>query len=105
MTTCFKLNSLAIYMTKIKKEGILFQKSSLDFENEDVLHAGTIRESDCVHLFYRAVSKGNYSTIGYCKLNGPLTVEDRLDKPLLFLELKFESHGLEDPKIVKIDDW
>jgi beta-1,2-mannobiose phosphorylase / 1,2-beta-oligomannan phosphorylase len=55
-------------MLKVKKEGILLNKTNLVFENEGVLNPATIRKGDDIHLFYRAVSKGNYSSIGYCKL-------------------------------------
>jgi predicted GH43/DUF377 family glycosyl hydrolase len=55
-------------------------------------------------MFYRAVAKGNYSSIGYCKFKSPLVIEERMDIPLLFPQLDYESHGLEDPRIVKIDD-
>lgn len=91
-------------MIEVKKEGILLKKNTLDFENEGVLNPAAIREGDSVHLFYRAVSKGNYSSIGYCKLKGPLTVEERSDKPLLSPKFAFESHGMEDPRIVKIEN-
>jgi predicted GH43/DUF377 family glycosyl hydrolase len=63
-----------------------------------------MREGDSVHLFYRAVRKGNYSSIGYCRLDGPLTVAERWDKPFMVPEFEYESHGVEDPRIVKIDD-
>ena len=56
-----------------------------------------------MHIFFRAVSKGNYSSIGYCKLNGPFTVEKRLDVPIIFPQFEYESHGVEDPRIVKIE--
>lgn len=91
-------------MAAVKKEGILIEKTTLGFENEGVLNPAAIREGDYVHLFYRAVSKGNYSGIGYCKLKGPLTVEERFDTPVLFSQFDYESHGVEDPRIVKIDD-
>jgi beta-1,2-mannobiose phosphorylase / 1,2-beta-oligomannan phosphorylase len=91
-------------MLKVKKEGILLHKSNLGFENEGVLNPATIREGDDVHLFYRAVSKGNYSSIGYCKLKGPLTIEQRCDIPVIFPQFDYESHGIEDPRITKIDD-
>lgn len=91
-------------MIEVKKEGILLQKTEFDFENEGVLNPGVIREEDFVHVFYRAVCKGNYSSVGYCKLKGPFTVEERLDKPLLSPQFDYESHGMEDPRIVKIDD-
>jgi beta-1,2-mannobiose phosphorylase / 1,2-beta-oligomannan phosphorylase len=91
-------------MIEVRKEGVLLKKTNLDFENEGVLNPAVIQENGCVHLFYRAVSKGNYSSIGYCKLKGPLTVEERFDKPVLFREFSYESHGVEDPRITKIDD-
>ncbi len=91
-------------MIEIKKEGILLRKTELGFENEGVLNPAAIREGNHVHLFYRAVRRGNYSTIGYCKLEGPLTVKERHDTPFLVPHAENESHGIEDPRIVKIDD-
>ncbi len=88
----------------IKKEGIVIGKTDLGFENEGVLNPATIQEGDTVHMFYRAVSKGNYSTVGYCKLDGPLTVVERLHLPLIFPQAAYESHGVEDPRITRIDD-
>ena len=67
-------------MINVKKEGVLLRKTDLEFENEGVLNPAVIREGEHVHLFYRAVSKGNYSSIGYCKLNGPLEIVERLRK-------------------------
>jgi hypothetical protein len=46
-----------------------------------------ISDGEYIHVFYRAVSKGNYSTIGYCKLKGPLQVEERYDVPVVFSNL------------------
>ena len=51
-------------MIEVKKEGILLKKTTLGFENEGVLNPAVIREGNSIHLFYRAVSKGNYSSIG-----------------------------------------
>jgi predicted GH43/DUF377 family glycosyl hydrolase len=91
-------------MIEIKKEGVLLKKTDLEFENEGVLNPAVYQEGDSVHLFYRAVRNGNYSSIGYCRLNGPLTVVERWDKPFMVSEFDYESHGIEDPRIVKIDD-
>ena len=91
-------------MIEVKKTGVLITATDLDFENEGVLNPAVIREGDSVHMFYRAVRKGNYSSIGYCKLDGPLTVVERWDKPILVPECEYESHGVEDARIVKIDD-
>jgi predicted GH43/DUF377 family glycosyl hydrolase len=91
-------------MIEIKKEGILLSKTDLEFENEGVLNPAAIREGNDVHLFYRAVKKGNYSSIGYCRLNGPLTIAERWDRPIIVPEFEYESKGVEDPRIVRIDD-
>src|SRR5664279_3997303 len=91
-------------MIGVKKERILLEKTQLEFENEGVLNPAVIREGDSVHVFYRAVQQGNYSSIGYCKLDGPLTVVERWNKPILVPEFEYESHGVEDARIVKIDD-
>lgn len=91
-------------MIAVKKERILLTKTDLEFENESVLNPAAIREGDSVHLFYRAVQKGNYSTVGYCRLDGPFNVVERWDKPLMVPEFDYESHGIEDARITKIDD-
>jgi predicted GH43/DUF377 family glycosyl hydrolase len=91
-------------MIPVKKEGIILQKTDLEFENEGVLNPAVLREGDSVHIFYRAVQKGNHSTIGYCRLDGPLTVAERHEKPVIVPELDFETHGVEDARLVKIDD-
>jgi predicted GH43/DUF377 family glycosyl hydrolase len=91
-------------MIEIKKEGILITKTDLDFENDGVLNPAAIRDGDLVHLFYRAVRKGNYSTIGYCILDGPLKIKERFTTPVLSPEFDYDMHGVEDPRIVKIDD-
>lgn len=91
-------------MLKVKKEGVVLLKTLLEFENEGVLNPAAIRVGDDVHLFYRAVKKGNFSSIGYCLLSGPLEVTDRFTKPVLVPEHDYESHGIEDPRIVKIEN-
>jgi beta-1,2-mannobiose phosphorylase / 1,2-beta-oligomannan phosphorylase len=91
-------------MIEVKKEGVLLEKTEFGFENEGVLNPATIRDGDSVHLFYRAVSKGNFSSIGYSKLKGPLTVQERYDAPVLFAQTEYESHGVEDPRLTKIDN-
>jgi predicted GH43/DUF377 family glycosyl hydrolase len=91
-------------MIQVKKEGVLLTKTLFPFEDEGVLNPAAIREGDFVHLFYRAVSKGNHSSIGYSKLEGPLSLVKRNKKALLVPEFDYESQGMEDPRIVKIED-
>lgn len=91
-------------MITVNKLGIILSKTPLSFENEGVLNPAVIKIGDDIHLFYRAVAKGNYSTIGYCKLSSPLKVAHRNDVPMLSPAADYEHQGLEDPRIVKIDD-
>ncbi len=91
-------------MIQVKKEGIILSKTEFEFENEAVLNPAVIRIGDSVHIFYRAVQLWNQSTIGYCRLDGPLTLVERWEKPFITSEFDYESHGVEDPRIVKIDD-
>ncbi|MFN3588759.1 MAG: hypothetical protein ACK4UP_05210 [Spirosomataceae bacterium] len=91
-------------MIEVKKEGILLEKTGYPFEEMGVLNPAVIREGELVHVFYRAVQEGNFSSIGYCKLLGPSTLIERNTKPILSPEFPYESHGVEDPRIVKIDE-
>lgn len=90
-------------MLKVTKHGVILEKTDLGFENAGVLNPAAIREGNVVHLFYRAVRHGNYSTIGYCLLDGPLTLLKRFDMPALFPQADNESQGVEDPRISQID--
>jgi beta-1,2-mannobiose phosphorylase / 1,2-beta-oligomannan phosphorylase len=91
-------------MIEVNKTGVLLTPTNLEFENDGVLNPAVIRIGDSVHVFYRAVRKGNYSSIGYCRLDGPLTVAERWDRPFMIPEFEYESHGVEDARIVKIED-
>jgi predicted GH43/DUF377 family glycosyl hydrolase len=69
-----------------------------------VLNPAVVQQGNTLHMFYRAVRKGNHSTIGYCKLDGPLNVVERKKTPVLFSEFDYEKHGIEDPRIVFLDE-
>ncbi len=90
-------------MFNVTKEGIILDITDIEFENEGVLNPAIMQEGNTVHVFYRAVRKGNHSTIGYAKLEGPLTLNYRNDKPFLIPEFEYECQGVEDARIVKID--
>lgn len=91
-------------MLSVNKEGILLQKTSLGFEIDGVLNPALINDNGSIHLFYRAVAKHNYSSIGYCKLITPLIVGHRMDTPILFPQFEYEMHGVEDPRITRIEE-
>ncbi|HUH27596.1 pesticidal protein Cry7Aa [Gelidibacter sp.] len=88
----------------IEKLGILLSPTKLEFENYGVLNPGIFQEGQDVHIFYRAVEDGNFSTIGYAKSKGPETIVERLEHPIIYRDLDTEKHGVEDARIVKIED-
>ncbi len=90
-------------MIKVTKHGIILKKTELSFEDDSVLNPGVYQEGNTIHMLYRAVRKGNYSTIGYCQLEGPLKVVERYNTPLMIPYSDEGSKGIEDPRIVKID--
>lgn len=90
-------------MVTLKKDGIILIKTTLDFESEGVLNPAVIQDKGKIHLFYRAVAKNNFSSIGYCILSDYKTIETRLGSPVIIPEFEYEKHGVEDPRIVKID--
>lgn len=91
-------------MITIEKLGILLSPTNLDFENNGVFNAGIYQEGEILHILYRAVEHGNFSTIGYAKTEGPLNIIERNEKPLIQRDFDYEKHGVEDPRIVKIED-
>ena len=90
-------------MVIVKKEGVILEPTELEFENQAVLNPAVVQQGNTLHMFYRAVREGNYSSIGYCKLEGPLTIVERKKTPVLFSEFDYEKHGVEDPRIVFLD--
>ena len=90
-------------MLNVNKLGIVLSKTANDFESEGVLNPAVIKVGETIHMFYRAVAKDNYSTIGYCSFSSPLVIKTRNDKPLLCPEAEYEFQGLEDARIVFIE--
>ena len=85
------------------KHGIILEKTNNSFENLGVFNPAVMQEGNTVHLLYRAVRNGNFSTIGYSKLEGPLKVVERAKEPVFFPQTPEEFQGVEDPRITKID--
>ena len=76
-------------MLKIKDEGIILEKTNLEFENKAVLNPACIQVDDMTHMFYRAINHNDISSIGYCQLVDNKVVK-RLKEPVLFPEYDYE---------------
>jgi len=90
-------------MLKIKDEGIVLEKTNLEFENKSVCNPTCIHVGNITHMFYRAIDLNNVSSIGYCQLVGNKVVK-RFKKPVLFPEYDYEKKGVEDPRITFLEE-
>lgn len=91
-------------MIAIEKHGIILSPTDNDFENNGVLNPGIYQEGNKLHIFYRAVANRNYSTIGYAIAEGPVKIVARDQQPFISRTFDYEKHGMEDARIVKIED-
>ena len=91
-------------MITIEKMGIILGPTQRTFENNAVFNPGVYQDGNTVHIFYRAVEHGNFSTIGYAKSDGPFNIIKRNEEPILNRELEYEKQGVEDARIVKIEN-
>lgn len=81
---------------------VILHATEREFEAQAVLNPTCIEENGIIHMFYRAVRPGNYSSIGYAQLKDDEVVY-RAPEPILSPEKAYERHGLEDPRLVKLD--
>ncbi|MDD5455020.1 MAG: pesticidal protein Cry7Aa [Candidatus Ratteibacteria bacterium] len=92
-------------MVKIEDEGIILEHSESGFDDQAVLNPACAQKDDKTYMFYRAVRKGDMvSSIGCCQLEENKKAVKRLDKPVVFPEYGYEQKGVEDPRIVFLDD-
>ena len=89
-------------MIAVKDEGVVLEKTDLEFEDRGVLNPACIQVAGVTHMFYRAVNRNEISCIGYCQLVDNKVVK-RLDKPVLFPEHDYEKKGVEDPRITLVE--
>ncbi len=90
-------------MLKIKNEGIILEKTGCSFEAKGVFNPACIKVGNIVHMFYRAIDMDDISSVGYCQLINNKVIK-RFDRPVLFPEYDYEKKGIEDPRIVFIED-
>ena len=90
-------------MIDVSKGKILLEsRPNIEFENGGVLNPACIDKDGITHMFYRAVRKRNFSTIGYCQIKDGQII-NRADTPVLVPEFLYERMGMEDPRITFLD--
>ena len=90
-------------MLNVEKHSVILSPTEKGFESKAVLNPGIYQEGTTLHFLYRAMQEDKPSSIGYAKTDNPLKILERNDKPIITGEFDYESHGVEDAKIVKID--
>ncbi|MFA6551188.1 MAG: pesticidal protein Cry7Aa [Patescibacteria group bacterium] len=91
-------------MVKVQKHGVILEPTRLDFENQSVFNPGIWQEGNTVHVIYRALNKNHVSCLGYARLAGPTKVVERWQEPFKCPRHKYDKMGVEDPRIVKINN-
>lgn len=87
---------------KVQKLGVVLEPTQNTFEKKAVLNPAIFQDDTTIHMYYRAIDTKFRSCIGYARLDGPTRVVERWTKPIMNRDYKYESHGVEDPRIVKI---
>jgi predicted GH43/DUF377 family glycosyl hydrolase len=88
---------------KIHKEQLL-KNTNNKFENLGVFNPGVCEHDGKIKMLYRATTSGNYSSFGYAELSDTKTIFTRNSEPFIVPTATYESAGIEDPRIVKIED-
>jgi len=102
MAQSLGLQTAALAPVQLLSWGSILHPTEHQFENQAVLNPACIAKDGITHMYYRAVRNGNFSTIGYCQLENNQVVY-RAPQPVLAPEFVWESHGLEDPRIVECE--
>ncbi len=89
-------------MVAVKNEGIILEKTDLEFENKGVFNPACIQVNGITHMFYRATNHNDISSIGYCQLKDNKVIK-RFKEPVLFPEFDYEKEGVEDPRITLLN--
>ncbi len=81
---------------------ILLPNPFHEWEALNVFNCAVIQHNDLWHMFYRAQGVARKSSIGYAVSTDGLNWS-RLDKPVLTHGARYETRGVEDPRVTEID--
>ena len=90
-------------MKRYDKNPVLLPNPDNAWEALNVFNCAVVEHSDLYHMFYRAQDVVLRSSIGYA-----VSVDgydwSRLDKPVLTFGEPYETRGVEDPRVVWLED-
>lgn len=97
------------HLKRFSGNPIIIPNKTHQWEAKATLNPGAIRLGGTTHLFYRAISSDNTSTIGYATTTDGYTIDWRFPEPIYIPREPFEmkkiegrNSGCEDPRITKI---
>ncbi len=90
-------------LTRSKKNPIL-SPTNRGWENKLVFNPGVLQLGDKIHLIYRAHGEDGIARLGYAILKNIDEVEERFPYPVFSPGEWFEPDGVEDPRLVVIED-
>lgn len=98
-------------LQRFEKNPIIAPIGEHAWESRATLNPAAIYEGGKVHIFYRAMSGDNTSTIGYAASGDGVDIAQRLPEPVYVPRADFEqknvsggNSGCEDPRVSKIGD-
>jgi len=98
-------------LIKFKNNPILVPSARENWKAQAVFNSATVYANDRVHLFYRAMSLDNTSTIGYASSQDGLHFNEQSLEPVYIPRMSFEQKtrendfsGCEDPRITLFED-
>ena len=94
---------------RFTRNPIISPRAGYMWEQEGTINPAAIDLGNKTHILYRAVARGNRSTIGYASTSDGFTLDQRSDKPIYFPRASFEinanrddNFGCEDPRLAEI---
>ncbi|MDQ5962430.1 MAG: beta,2-mannobiose phosphorylase / 1,2-beta-oligomannan phosphorylase [Patescibacteria group bacterium] len=95
---------------RAKENPILAPREGKDWEALGVFNPAAVDIDDTVHIYYRAATKTNVSTIGHATAKDGIHIDFRTEEPIYKARTEEEGigrteyAGCEDPRIVRIED-
>lgn len=97
-------------VTRFPGNPIIIPRPGVFWESGGTINPAAIDMGNKTCLLYRAVAKGNVSTLGYAESSDGFSIDFRSEKPAYLPRADFETrkdggdHGCEDPRLVRIGD-
>ena len=90
-------------LQRYNKNPILKPRAEHPWEVRAIFNGAAVYHNKLVHMLYRAVAPNLVSTIGYAVSQDGFDWL-RLDRPVLEPANEFETKGVEDPRVTRIED-